>query len=183
MFVQGYRPGAIAGRGFAPEAAARIRPGIVYVSLSAYGHQGPWVARRGYDSLVQTASGFNDAEAKAAGAGEPKALPCQALDHGTGYLMAFAAMTALARRAVEGGSWHVRCSLSQTGFWLRGLGRIDGIGAPDPSFGAVSDRLEEAASGFGRLTSVRHAAIMAETPPRWARPSVPLGTHPPAWPR
>ena len=182
VFVQGYRPGAIAARGFAPETAARIRPGIVYVSLCAYGHQGPWATRRGYDSLVQTASGFNDAEAEAAGAGEPKALPCQALDHGTGYLMAFAAMTALARRAVEGGSWHVRCSLAQTGFWLRGLGRIDGIGAPDPGFEAVRDRLEDAASGFGRLTSVRHAAMMAETPPRWARPSVPLATHPPAWP-
>jgi crotonobetainyl-CoA:carnitine CoA-transferase CaiB-like acyl-CoA transferase len=182
VFVQGYRPGAIAAQGFAPEAAARIRPGIVCVSLCAYGHQGPWAPRRGYDSLVQTASGFNDAEAKAAGAGEPKALPCQALDHGTGYLMAFAAMTALTRRVLEGGSWHVRCSLAQTGFWLRGLGRIDGIGAPDLTFEAVRDRLEESASGFGRLTSVRHAAVMAETPPHWARPSVPLGTHPPAWP-
>jgi len=96
--------------------------------------------------------------------------------------MAFAAMTALARRATQGGSWHVRASLAQTGHWLRGLGRIDGLACPDPGFDDVRDRLEDSASGFGRLTAVRHAAVMAETPPHWARPSVPLGTHAPAWP-
>jgi len=182
VFVQGYRPGAIAGHGFGPQEAARIRPGIVYVSLSAYGRAGPWADRRGFDSLVQTASGVNAAEAEAAGAGQPKALPCQALDHATGYLMAYGAMTALARRAAEGGSWHVRASLAQTGYWLRNLGRTDGIGCPDPSFDDVRDRLDDSASGFGRLTAVRHAALMSETPPFWARPSVSLGTHEAAWP-
>jgi hypothetical protein len=91
-------------------------------------------------------------------------------------------MTALARRAREGGSFHVRVSLAQTGTWLRGLGRIDGVACPDLSIDDVQDRLEDSASGFGRLTAVRHSATMSETPPRWARPSVPLGTHPPAWP-
>ena len=108
IFVQGFRPGAIGGRGFTPEQAARLRPGIVYVSLSAYGHEGPWATRRGFDSLVQNANGINHAEAEAAGAAQPKPLPCQAIDHASGYLMAFGAMTALARRVTEGGSWHVR---------------------------------------------------------------------------
>ena len=182
IFVQGYRPGAIAGFGFGPQEAARLRPGIVCVSLCAYGHEGPWSPRRGFDSLVQNANGLNVAEAEAAGVEQPKPLPGQALDHGTGYLMAFGAMTALARRATEGGSWHVRISLAQTGHWLRQLGRIDGLACPDPGFDAVRDRLEESDSGFGRLIAVRHPAVMAETPPRWARPSVPLGTHAPAWP-
>ncbi len=97
--------------------------------------------------------------------------------------MAFAAITALARRAERGGSWHVRASLAQTGYWIRALGRVDGMTCPDPGFDEVRDRLEDAASGFGRLTAVRHAAAMSETPPRWARPSVPLGTHAPAWPQ
>lgn len=98
VFVQGYRPGAIAALGFGPSELAKIRPGIVYVSLCAYGHHGPWAARRGFDSLVQTASGFNAADAEAFGASEPRPLPAQALDHATGYLMAFAAIAALARR-------------------------------------------------------------------------------------
>jgi crotonobetainyl-CoA:carnitine CoA-transferase CaiB-like acyl-CoA transferase len=183
IFVQGYRPGAVKGNGFGPEEAAQARPGIVYVSLCAYGHEGPWAGRRGFDSLVQNANGMNRAEADAAGAAQPKPLPCQAIDHATGYLMAFGAMVALARRATEGGSWHVRVSLAQTGHWIRGLGRIaDGLACPDPGFDDVRDRLEELDSGFGRLTTVRHAAVMSETPPRWARPSVPLGTHKPKWP-
>jgi CoA-transferase family III len=181
VLVQGYRPGVIAAFGFGPHDAARIRPGIVYVSLCAYGHEGPWAGRRGFDSLVQNANGLNAAEAEAAAADRPRPLPAQALDHGAGYLMAFAAMSALARRAEQGGSWHVRVSLAQTGTWLRRLGRIDGLACPDPGLDEVRDRLEDSASGFGRLTAVRHAAHMEETPPHWVRPSVPLGTHAPAW--
>lgn len=182
VFVQGYRPGAISAFGFGPQELAKLRPGIVYVSLCAYGHEGPWAKRRGFDSLVQTASGFNAAEAEAFGDDEPRALPMQALDHATGYLLAFAAMAALVRRAESGGSWHVRCSLAQTGTWLRRLGRIDGVNCADPDFSDVRDLMEETPSGFGTLTALRHAATLSETPPLWARPSVPLGTHPPAWP-
>src|SRR5262245_9017101 len=182
VFVQGYRPGGLAALGFGPEEVARLRPGIVYVSLSAYGHAGPWAGRRGFDSLTQTASGLNVAEAEAAGSDQPKPLPCQALDHAAGFLMAFAAMTALARRAGTGGSWHARVSLAQTGRWISGLGRIDGLACPDPGLDDVRDRLEEIDSGFGRLTVVRHSAEMSATPPRWTRPSVPLGTHAAAWP-
>lgn len=182
VMVQAYRPGAIAARGFDPEAAARMRPGIVYVSLSAYGTRGPWASQRGFDSLVQTASGFNAAEAEAFAGSVPKPLPAQALDHASGYLMACGAMTALRRRARIGGSWHVRVSLAQTAHWLRGLGRIDGVSCPDLAFDGVTDRLETGISGFGELTTVRHAADMSETPPRWTRPSMPLGSDPPRWP-
>lgn len=182
VLVQGYRPGAIAGHGFSPEVAAALRPGIVYVSLSAYGHTGPWADRRGFDSLVQTASGINHAEAEAAGVEGPKELPCQALDHASGHLMACAAMMALRRRALEGGSWHVRVSLAQTGRWLERLGRLsDGFETSDPAANEIEDLLEESDSGFGRLTAVRHAAQFSETPPRYAEPAVPLGTHPPKW--
>src|SRR5262249_18545681 len=80
VFIQGYRPGAVHALGFGPEQAARVRPGIVYVSLCAYGQDGPWANRRGFDSLVQNANGINHAEAAAAGSEEPKPLPCQALD-------------------------------------------------------------------------------------------------------
>lgn len=182
IVVQGYRPGGVAVLGFGPEDAARINPGIVYVSLCAYSHDGPWAGRRGFDSLVQTASGFNDAEAKAAGIDGPKPLPAQILDHASGYLLAYGAMTALLRQRAEGGSWHVRLSLAQTGRWLRSLGRIDGMSAHDPVRSEVLDCLEESESGFGRLSAVRHPATMSETPPHWSRPSVPLGSNALRWP-
>jgi crotonobetainyl-CoA:carnitine CoA-transferase CaiB-like acyl-CoA transferase len=182
IFVQGFRPGAVGGHGFTPERAAELRPGIVYVSLCAYSHEGPWSGRRGFDSLTQNANGINHAEGEAAGAKAPKPLPCQALDHAAGYFMAFGAMTALMRRATEGGSWHVRVSLAQAGHWIRNLGRIGGLSCPDPTDDDVRDRLYENDTGFGRLTTVKHAAVLSETPARWARPSVPLGTHKPEWP-
>jgi len=183
VVVQGYRPGGLAALGYGPQDVARIRPGIIYVSLCAYGHEGPWANRRGFDSLVQTASGFNAAEAEAAGERGPKPLPAQVLDHATGYLLAFATMSALLKRARDGGSWHVRASLAQTGFWLRSLGRIDGgLRAADPARDEVRDCLEDSDSGFGRLSAVRHPATMSEPPPHWAGPSVPLGTHGPVWP-
>ncbi len=183
IFVQGYRPGGVQSLGFGPEQTAMLRPGIVCVSLSAYGHLGPWSERRGFDSLVQTATGFNAAEAEAAGAAEPKPLPAQALDHASGYLMAFGALAALHRQATEGGSWLVRVSLARTGHWLRSLGLVEnGLAAPDIVASAIGDLTEDSDSGFGRLTAIRHAGQLSETPPCWARPSAPLGIHPPRWP-
>jgi crotonobetainyl-CoA:carnitine CoA-transferase CaiB-like acyl-CoA transferase len=183
ILSQGYRPSAIAGLGFSPEEAARINPGVVYVTLSAYGHAGPWGERRGFDSLVQTSTGFNRAEGQAAGVDGPKELPAQMLDHATGYFMAFGAMMAKARQSREGGSWHVRVSLAQTGRWLWNLGRMaDGFKTEDLKGEAVMPLIEEVASGFGTLRSVRHSALLSKTPAYWARPAMPLGSHPPQWP-
>ncbi len=183
IFSQGYRPRALAALGFSPEDAARIKPGIVYVSLSAYGHAGPWAERRGFDSLVQTSTGFNHAEGQAAGIEGPKELPAQMLDHATGYLMAFGAMMAKARQAREGGSWHVRVSLAQTGRWLWNLGRVaDGLRTEDLKGDAVAPFIEEVPSGFGSLRAVSHSAALSKTPAFWSRPAMPLGSHPPQWP-
>ncbi len=183
IFSQGYRPRALASLGFAPEDAARISPGIVYVSLSAYGHVGPWADRRGFDSLVQTTTGFNHAEGQAAGLDGPKELPAQMLDHATGHLMAFGAMMGRARQSREGGSWHVRVSLAQTGRWLWNLGRIpDGLKAADLTGEMVRPFLDESSSGFGPLRAVSHSAVLSKTPAFWTRPAMPLGSHAPQWP-
>ncbi|VIO65658.1 Acetyl-CoA:oxalate CoA-transferase [Bradyrhizobium ivorense] len=183
ILSQSYRPQAIARLGFSPEQAARINPGIVYVTLSAYGHAGPWAERRGFDSLVQTTTGFNHAEGEAAGVDGPKELPAQMLDHATGYFMAFGAMMAKARQAREGGSWHVRVSLAQTGRWLWNLGRIaGGLSTEDLKADAVTPLIEQLPSGFGTLSSVRHAALLSQTAAHWSRPAMPLGSNPPEFP-
>jgi hypothetical protein len=183
IFSQGYRPQALADLGFSPEEAARINPGIIYVSLSAYGHVGPWASRRGFDSLVQTSTGFNHAEGVAAGIDGPKELPAQILDHATGYLMAFGAMMAKARQSREGGSWHVRVSLAQTGRWIWNLGRVaNGLKTEDLKGEAIRPFVEQVPSGFGSLQAIRHTAQLSRTPAFWSRPAMPLGSHPPQWP-
>jgi hypothetical protein len=178
--VQGYRPGALRQLGWGPEEAAQLRPGIVYVSLSAYGAQGPWCGRRGFDSLVQTAMGFNLAEAEAAGdASRPRPLPMQILDEATGYLIALVAAAALVRQQREGGSWHVQLSLAQTGHWLRQLGRVrEGFGVQKPELAAF---LETTPSAWGTLCGLRHSAQLGRTPARWRRPSERPGDSPPRW--
>lgn len=180
VFVQGYRPGGMESLGYGAQALAERRPGIIVVSLSAYGTQGPWAGRRGFDSLVQAATGFNLAEAAAAGSAQPKALPMQILDHASGYLMAFAVAAAKVRQLHEGGSWHVRVSLAQTAQWLRGLGRVEsGFAVTPPDRQAYMERY---ASGYGDLVAVRPSAQLSRTPAHWSRPSVPPGTHAPVWP-
>ncbi|WP_144111932.1 CoA transferase [Paraburkholderia sp. BCC1886] len=182
VFLQAYRPGALAARGLSPEALAQVRPGIVYVSVCAYSHAGPWAQRRGFDSLVQSASGIAWTERRAAGWDEPKHLPCQALDHATGYLAAFGAMVALARRATEGGSWHVRVSLAQTGRWLQSFGLIeDGWKAPDVGIDDVRDCLGTVQSEFGSVLGVLPAEQMEETPAYFGLPPSRVGAHDASW--
>lgn len=180
VLVQGYRPGAIAGLGYGAADLAARRPGLVVLSLSAYGPEGPWAQRRGFDSLVQTATGFNAAEAQACGSAKPRALPMQILDHASGHLIALGACAALLRQQAEGGSWHVQVSLAATAGWLRGLGRVaGGFGVPPPDFAPY---LEAEPGGFGELLAVRPAARLSATPLRFVRPSMPPGSHPLAWP-
>ncbi|MEJ2858353.1 MULTISPECIES: CoA transferase [unclassified Saccharothrix] len=112
VVVTGYRPGALDRFGLAPEALLERRPGLVVAQLNAWGWSGPWAGRRGFDSLVQAGSGIAAVESED---GErPGVLPAQALDHGTGYLLAAAVLRSLA----DGGGRHVRLSLAGTASWL-----------------------------------------------------------------
>lgn len=181
VFSQSYRPGTLARRGFAPEALAEMRPGIVYVTLSAWGHEGPWATRRGYDTIVQSANGMAwkpDNE-------RPAFLPVSEQDYVAGYLLAYGAMIALARRATEGGSWFVRCSLAGAGHWIRGHGLMqpqEFSAAKPPTAEEVNAWMVVHQSPIGRVANLAPVAQMSETPARWARPAVPRGYNKPEWP-
>ncbi|WP_158891851.1 CoA transferase [Amycolatopsis anabasis] len=177
VLIQSFRPDSLARRGFGPAELAAARPGIVVVDLNAYGWAGPWARRRGFDSLVQMATGIADEGARVAGVDEPRALPVQALDHATGWLAAAVAMTALRRRATEGGSWHARLALARTGQWLDSLGRKD----PGHAEADITDLLTQTESQFGTLTHVRVPGTLPAANPQWTHGSHRPGTDPAAW--
>ena len=185
VFSQSYRPGALARRGFSPEELAKLRPGIVCVSLSAWGGSGPWRDRRGFDSIVQAVSGIAHATGQEAGGAKPKLLPVSAIDYVSGYLMAFGATLALARRAREGGSWVVRIALARVGKWI-----VD-LGEPQRPWAGLPEDLPEAElaplmgemdAPDGRIRYLKPVIQLSQTPAHWTRPPVPLGAHPAAWP-
>ena len=188
VFSQGYRPGTLGNRGLSPEALAQLRPGLVFVSLSAFSHVGPWASRRGFDTVVQTVSGITNRQGELfpGAAPGPQFYPVSAIDYLTGYLMAFGAMVGLARRVREGGSWLVRISLAQTGRWLVGRGQVPEVDLKDVPKEFTPEELERwsmtSDTPAGRLHHLGPVVRLSETPPRWARPSVPLGYHEPVWP-
>ena len=179
IFTQGYRPGTLAARGFSPEQVAALRPGIVCVSICAYGHEGPWAARRGFDSIVQNVTGLAATQGSLE---RPRNLPVQALDYIAGYLAALGAMVGLARRAEQGGSWLVRVSLVQVAHWIANLGTIDGsTGLKDIAEAELAGLLMESDGPFGRLRHLKPVIQMSDTPCYYARPAEPLGTSLARW--
>ena len=138
--------------------------------------------------MVQTVNGITARQGQLFPGAEPgpQFYPVSAIDYLTGYLMAFGAMVALARRAREGGSWLVRISLAQTGRWLVGRGQVPETDLKDVPKEFTPEELERwsmtSETPVGRLRHLGPVVRLSETPPRWARPSVPLGYNEPVWP-
>ena len=181
VFSQSYRAQSLARRGLGAEAVAARNPGIVYLSENAYGPRGPWHEKRGFDGNVQAASGIHalsENPAEMQGAGPPAAMN----DYGTGYWGAYGVLEALRRRAVEGGSWHVKVSLGQTASWFLRLGTPHDITGVDPEYGfALAERFsEDIDSDYGRLTRLRFPIAFSGITPHWGPPVKP-GTDEPAW--
>ncbi|KAJ6620727.1 CoA-transferase family III domain-containing protein [Mycena sp. CBHHK59/15] len=186
VFLQAYRPGGLQEKGFGSQELAALRPGIICANLRAWGWEGPWKDRRGFDSLVQTATGFNVAEAEAyaeytsgEGSLQPRPLPVQALDHAAGYLLAYGINTALCKTITEGGSWEVRVSLAAVGQWIRSLGQLPAEEAFGPEARSLPPRglpLDPEITGLSipwrsehgerTMTALRHAAVLSRTPVR-----------------
>jgi hypothetical protein len=179
VFSQGYRPGMLAGLGFGPEDLAAIRPGIVYLSISCFGADGPFSHRGGWEQVAQTVTGL----CHDGGDGDrPGLLPAAACDYTTGYLGAYGVLLALTRRALEGGSYHVRVSLCQSGMFIYRQGKT--------AFTAPSMDLTNAERGAlcidtqpasGPLRHLGPVLCLSETQPHWTRPTPVLGGDAPKW--
>lgn len=178
VFSQGYRTGALAGRGFSAEQVAELRPGIIYTSMNCYGFTGPFSERAGWEQLAQTVTGIADEQ----GGDRPTLLPAAACDYSTGYLAAYGTLLALGLRARIGGSWHVRASLCQSGMFMQRQPRVDiGDQRPEIPEAIIAEISQTTDTPYGELGHLAPVLSMSETPPHWTLPSSPLGTHPPEW--
>jgi crotonobetainyl-CoA:carnitine CoA-transferase CaiB-like acyl-CoA transferase len=170
VLVHGYRPGALAAFGIDPPALAERHPHLAVVTLSAWGTAGPWAQRRGFDSLVQAASGI------ATACGDPGKLPAQALDHGTGYLIAAAALRAITERTRHGRAVHAELALARTAHWLLAQSRRD---APEPAELDPAPYLQ----ALGDITLVAPPGSLDGDPLRWLTPPPEAGGDAPRWRR
>ncbi|WP_246257231.1 CoA transferase [Amycolatopsis anabasis] len=184
VFIEGYRPHRLEAHGFGAGELAKLRPGLVYVSVNCFGAGGPFGTRAGWDQVAQAVTGICDVQGKAMNADRPKLTPVYLCDFLTGFLASFGAMLALARRGREGGTYRVQVSLSQSAMLLQRQGLIrDFDGAPGR---LRPDEFERYAvtddnTCYGDLKSLGPVLRMSETPPRWSRTTPRLGSSRPEW--
>ncbi|MGH6871990.1 MAG: CoA transferase [Rhizomicrobium sp.] len=190
VFVDSYRPGALAGLGFTPAALAHAAPGIVSVSISCYGARGPWAERRGWEQLAQSATGIAVEQGAYAAARDgkrretvPQLVPAAMCDYITGYLAAAGAAAALLKRIREGGSWLVEVSLCATAMWIQALGKLPAAEVPQgwqPRAG-LDGYFQSCETGRGRLDYLGPVVRMEKTPPGWRNPPPEPGQDEPRW--
>jgi hypothetical protein len=182
VVVQSWRPGSLKKRGLGAEEAAAIRPGVIYVSVTAFGDEGPWAERGGFEQLGQAVSGIAIREG---GEGKPRVVPMYLLnDYLTGYLGATGVMMALLRRAKEGGSYHVKVSLAKTSMWVQSLGLYSQFDSSKPARHFAQDLvpiLESRQSAYGPLEQLPPVAQFSRTTAFWSLPPAPNGADQPAW--
>lgn len=184
VFIEGYRPGRMEANGFGAAEVAKLRPGIVYVSVNCFGSGGPLSDRAGWDQVAQAVTGMCFTQGEATNHGRPQLTPVFACDFLTGYLGAYGALLALARRAKEGGSYHVHVSLCQSAMLIQRQGLRD-------DFSQAADRLPrekfeqfavcDDGTYLGDLKSLGPVIRMSETSPRWERTTPKLGSSKPEW--
>ncbi|MFI5801702.1 CoA transferase [Streptomyces sp. NPDC051561] len=185
VVLSGYRPGALDRLGLAPEALLERRPGLIVAQLCAWGWgPGPWAGRRGFDSLVQVGTGIAAIEGDRAPDGSPEgrpgALPAQALDHGTGYLVAGGVLRSLTERQEDGCGRHLRFSLAGTACWL-----MHGVRAePAAPGGPACDPqrwMATSESPYGKLDHALPPVSHHGSPGNWSRSVRSWGSDRPVW--
>ncbi len=180
VLVHGYRRRGLDGLGLDADARQRIRPGLIDVSLDAYGHSGPWADRRGFDSLVQFATGIAAAGMERTSSSTPVSLPVQALDHATGYLVAAEVVGAIRRAADDGRTERARLSLARTARLLvdhRGTPAVEPLRPVDDADVAVA--VER--TPWGPARRLWPPVRLGSAEMAWPSPATTLGSSAPEW--
>ncbi|WP_460950316.1 CoA transferase [Pseudomonas marginalis] len=180
ILFHGYRADALEQLGYTASTLQTLAPGLIDVSLNAYGWSGPWRNRRGFDSLVQMSCGIAAAGMAWKQADKPMPLPLQALDHATGYLMAASALQALSERLKSGRGGSARLSLARTAKLLVEAGQVP----EQPALRAeeASDQgLVVEQTAWGPAHRLLAPVTISGTPLQWDLAAGELGSHRAQW--
>ncbi len=181
IFATSYRPAVTEKFTLTPhDLVKHCKKGIVYLSINTYGHEGPWKYRPGFDQLGQVTSGFAVTEG---GIQSPRFSPVFYLtDLLTGYFAVAGMMAALLKRATEGGSYHVKVSLSRSAMWAQDLGYLDANEfGQAPKTDTYPTELVTDASPYGEITRLAPATKFSNMPKVEMKPVAPFGCHWPEW--
>jgi len=181
VVVNNHRSGALERHGLNPRRLAERYPGLIYVSVTCYGSRGPWARRGGFDMNASAASGLMTIEGTEP---EPR-LPVTGLlnDYITGYLGAAGATAALAKRATEGGSWHVTVNLTRAAMWCGSLGLVDPVLAGHDAEHSLREPAPyDAPTPLGDVHMLAPPVRFSVTAPAWPTPLlVPRGSSRAQW--
>ena len=183
VFSQGYRTGALERQGFGVADVVTAKPGIVYVSINCYGHEGPWRSVPGWEQLAQTVTGMAYLHGNYHNEGRPQLQPAAVTDYTTGYLAAYGTLVALLRQREQGGSYWVRVSLARTGVWMRGLGLREAATYRPFDDEEITSYRAVTQTEWGAMHHLRPAVELSNTDVFWKQPPVSLGSHAPAFTR
>jgi len=181
VFSQGYRTGALERQGFGVADVVGAKPGIVYVSINCYGHEGPWRSVPGWEQLAQTVTGMAYLHGNYRNDGTPQLQPAAVTDYTTGYLAAYGTLAALLRQREQGGSYWVRVSLARTGVWMRSLGLREAVTHRPFDDAEIENLRAVTQTEWGAMHHLRPAIRLSNTDVFWQHPPVSLGSHAPTF--
>ncbi|TWS24984.1 carnitine dehydratase [Tsukamurella sputi] len=184
VFYANRRPGYLASIGMSAEDMAAARPGIVHASASLFGGDGPWADRVGFDQTAGSLVGMMNLEG---GDGDPALPPILVVnDYIVSWLMAAGVTEALARRAVDGGSYRVHVSLARVALWILSLGVFDreyahAIAGTPGEHEYLAPETFTADTPLGHYQGVTDQVRMSVTPGTYRTVLVPRGSSAPEW--
>ncbi|MFC8936214.1 CoA transferase [Rhodococcus sp. NPDC057135] len=181
VIVNNHRSSKLEALGIDPHRLAETHPGLVNVSVTCYGSEGPWADRGGFDMNGSAASGLMAIEG---GDGHPKLPPTGMYnDFITGYMGALGAAAGLLKQATEGGSWHVTVNLTRTAMWYQTLGLVDPALAGTTAEHTLADPAAyDGPTPLGDVHMLAPPVSFSHTPARWDEPVlVPKGSSSPEW--
>jgi crotonobetainyl-CoA:carnitine CoA-transferase CaiB-like acyl-CoA transferase len=166
IIVENLRPGRMKRFGLAYDTLAKANPGLIYMSVNAFGNRGPEHDRPGFDPLLQAYSGVMAAQG--ARHHHPVYLTCAICDYGAAMLSAFGCILALRARQRTGAGQFCSTTLLQSAMAFQAGEFIFYDGRPDLENGSPERRGSSTLSRAYRCRDGEWLFISAQTPPQWS---------------